>query len=281
MKLSFNAWVYCSFPLWLPARSLDDVIDELAAAGYDGIEVGAAAPHAFPEFLDASRRAEIVARVERHGMGVSAICPALGGGPGYNPVSPEPAERAAAARYMADCIDLAADLHCERVIWLGGWRRYGQDHAEAWRNGVESVQQAAKHAEGRGVRLTVEPTPTDSNMLEQASDCLRLIADAGIDAGVMIDTFHVLHRQDELGDALRAAGDRLEYVHVADEGRDAPGTHRDFSSMVRELRAMGYEGWLAMEVGFNRREVDPGALARASAAHLRGVLETAGPVARA
>ncbi|MEA2379975.1 MAG: hypothetical protein QOD13_3882, partial [Thermoleophilaceae bacterium] len=45
MKLSFNTWVFCSFPAWLPTRSLDDVIDELAAAGYDGIEIGAAAPH--------------------------------------------------------------------------------------------------------------------------------------------------------------------------------------------------------------------------------------------
>jgi protein FrlC len=281
MRLSFNAWVYCSFPVWLPARSLDDVIDELAAAGYDGIEVGAAAPHAFPEFLDAARRAEILARVEHHGMAVSAICPALGGGPGYNPLSPERAEREASKRYMAGCIELAADLRCERVIWLGGWRRHGQSHAEAWSHGVEALQAAAAAAQDRGVRLVVEPTPADSNVLERAGDCLALIADAGVQAGVMMDTFHILHRQDEIGDALREAGEHLEYVHVADEGRDAPGTHRDFGSMVGQLRALGYDGWLAMEVGFNRREVDPGALARASAAHIRGLLEAPDPVGRA
>src|SRR5205823_2559556 len=52
MKLSFNSWVYCAFPAWLPLRSLEDTIDVLAEIGYDGIEIGAAAPHGFPAYLD-------------------------------------------------------------------------------------------------------------------------------------------------------------------------------------------------------------------------------------
>jgi protein FrlC len=273
MQLSFNAWVFCSFPSWLPARSLEDTIDVLAEAGYDGIELGAAAPHAYPPYLDAARRGAIRAHLDRRGLAVSAICPALGGGPGFNPASPDAPEREACLRYVTECVDLAADLDCPRVIWLGGWRRYGQDRASAWALAVENLQRSAEAAAARGVRLVVEPTPADSNLLEHAGDCRRMIDEAGVDAGVMIDTFHVLHRSDELGDALREAGDRLEYVHVSDEGRDAPGTHRDFGAMVDELRSIDYDGWLSMEVGFNRREVDPVSLARASAEHMRGVLE--------
>ena len=93
MKLSFNSWVYCSFPCWLPLRSLDDVIDTLAEIGYDGIEIGAAAPHAFPAYLDAGRRAEIRGRLADRGMEVSALCPALGGALGYNPAAPEKEEQ--------------------------------------------------------------------------------------------------------------------------------------------------------------------------------------------
>ncbi|MEA2378774.1 MAG: hypothetical protein QOD13_2681, partial [Thermoleophilaceae bacterium] len=109
-------------------------------------------------------------------------------------------------------------------------------------------------------------------LLEHPGDCKRLIADAGVDAGVMIDTFHVLHRHDELGDAVAESGDALEYVHVSDEGRDAPGTHRHFGSFVAALKEAGYDGWLSMEVGFNRREVDPVTLVRASAAHMREIM---------
>src|SRR3978361_423810 len=127
MKLSFNSWLYGSAFGWMPTRSLDDVIDTLAEIGYDGIEIGAAAPHAFPAYLDAGRRAEIRGRLAERGMEVSALCPAYGGATGYNPVSPEAAEREAGLKDMGDSIQLAADLDCATVIWLGGYRRYGQD----------------------------------------------------------------------------------------------------------------------------------------------------------
>jgi protein FrlC len=272
VKLSFNSWVFASFPAWLPAWPLEEVVDRLADAGYDGIEIGAAAPHAYPDYLDADRRRAIVAHLERRGLEVSSICPALGGGPGFNPASPDAPERAAALAYAGACVDLAADLGCPRVIWLGGWRQYGQTHADAWALSVENLRRCAEAAERRGVRLVVEPTPADSNLVEQVGDALRIIDEAGVDAGVMIDTYHVFHRDDEIGDTVRAAGSRLEHVHVSDEGRDAPGTHRDFTTLVRELRAAGYGGWLSMEVGFNRREPDPVGLVRDSIAHLRGVL---------
>jgi protein FrlC len=278
MKLSFNSWVYCSFPSWLPVRSLEDTIDELAAIGYDGIEIGGAAPHGYPDHLDAERRAAIVRHLDGAGLGVSAICPALGGGPGYNPCSPDAPERRAGIAYMEACLRLAADIRCEYVIWLGGWRRYGQRRSEAWGYAIENLQACATVASEVGVKLAIEPTPTDSNMLEHAGDCLRLLDDAGVSAdvgGVMIDTAHVFNRNDEVQDAFGEAGDRLVYVHIAEGNRDAPGTQHHFGTLVEELQRMGYDGWLSLEVGFNRREVDPGGLARASYRHMREVLDAA------
>jgi protein FrlC len=208
-------------------------------------------------------------------MEVSAICPALGGGPGYNPVSLEAAERAAGLEYMTKVIRLAADLGCEHVIWLGGYRRYGQDARQAWAWAVESLAACAEVARDAGVRLAVEPTAQDSNLIEDATDCLRLLDDAQVGpqaAGIMLDTAHIYHRNDDVRAAFREAGERLIYVHLADDNRDAPGTHRDFTSVVTELRSIGYDGWLSAEVGFNRREIDPDDLARRSIAHLRDVL---------
>jgi protein FrlC len=272
MKLSFNSWVYCAFPSWLPLRSLEEVIDTLAEIGYDGVEIGGAAPHGFPDYLNSGRRRDIVARLERRGLEVSAMCPAIGGAPGYNPVSPEPAEREASLNYMGSLIGLASDLDCGTVIWLGGYRRYGQPFADAWTLAVENLKVCAEIADHHGVRLVVEPTSADSNMLEHAGDCRRIVEQAGVDAGVMLDTFHIFHRDDEVREALRLAGGRLAYLHLADVGRDAPGTHRDFRSVVAEAQAIGYDGWLSMEVGFNRREVDPDQLARASFAHIAELL---------
>lgn len=272
MRLSFNTWLYCAFPTWLPLRSLDEVIDLLGNLGYDGIEIGAAAPHGFPDFLDSVRRQKLREHLHANRLEVSALCPALGGAPGYNPVSPEEAERAAGRRYIDDCIDLASDLGCENVIWLGGYRRFGQDPAEAWALAVDALRHAGAHAEAQGVRLLVEPTAADSNLLEDSSDCLRLIAEAGLTCDVMLDTFHILHRKDDLREAVRAAGGRLGYVHLADVNRDPPGTHTDFGPVIAELESIGYDGWLSMEIGFNRRESSADALASRALASVRELL---------
>ena len=51
MKLSFNTWVYSSFPIWVPAYPLEETIRRIARIGYDGIEIAAAAPHAYPAWI--------------------------------------------------------------------------------------------------------------------------------------------------------------------------------------------------------------------------------------
>jgi fructoselysine 3-epimerase len=275
LKIAFNTWMYAAFPAWLPLRSLDDVIDLAAELGFDGLEVGAAAPHAFPDYLDAARRKDIRARVEDRGLEIAAMCPTMGGGAGYNHASPDVAEREAAAAYAGDVIRLAADIGCPTVIQLGGYRRLGQSHAEAWANSVEGLRSAAKVAAEHGVRLAVEPTPADSNVIEHVGDAQRLIADAGVSAdvaGVMLDTFHIYHRNDEVRESFALAGDQLCHVHLADLDRDAPGTHHDFTDVIEAVRAVGYDGWLSLEIGFNRRESHPDNLLRAGIAHVRGLV---------
>jgi fructoselysine 3-epimerase len=272
LKISFNTWMYCSFPAWLPLRSLDDVLVTLGNLGYDGVEIGAAAPHGFPAYLDEARRASIREQAESRGLAISAICPAVGGGPGYNPISRDEPERRAARDYAAECIRLAADLGCETVIWLGGVRACGQPYAEAWSLAVENLGACARVAGDAGVRLAVEPTAADSNLLDHAGDCLRILDDAGVGpdvGGVMLDTFHIYHRHDEVREAFALAGDRLSYVHLADLDRDAPGTHKDFAEVIDALEAVGYDGWVSLEIGFNRRETHPDSLARTALDHIR------------
>jgi protein FrlC len=275
LRIAFNTWMYAAFPAWLPLRSLDDVIDLAAELGFDGLEIGAAAPHAFPDYLDDARRKDIRARLEGHGLEVSAMCPTMGGGPGYNPASPEEAERRAGAAYVGEVLRLASDIGCPTVIHLGGYRRLGQPYSEAWAYAVEGLQNAAKAAREHGMRLAVEPTAADSNLVEHAGDALRLIEDAGVAdvAGVMLDTYHIYHRNDEVREAFALAGDQLTYVHLSDLDRDPPGSHRDFTDVIAGLRAIDYDGWLSLEIGFNRRESHPDGLLRAGIEHIRGLVE--------
>ena len=132
MKLSFNTWVYSSFPVWVPSYPLKDTIERIAAIGYDGIEIGAASPHAYPDYLDAGARAEIKAMLVDNGIALSSMLPAPGGGPGVNSASPLAAERAATVDQYRKVIDLCADLGGSTVIYVAGWQVFGTDREQAW-----------------------------------------------------------------------------------------------------------------------------------------------------
>ena len=93
MKLSFNTWPYASFPVWVPAYTLEETIKRIAKIGYEGIEIGASSPHAYPPCLTKERRKHIRNVLDDNGIALSSMLPALAGGPGHNLVSPIPEER--------------------------------------------------------------------------------------------------------------------------------------------------------------------------------------------
>ena len=95
MKLSFNTWVYSSFITWLPVYPLEEVIKRLSRIGYDGIELGATSPHAWPQYLDRKRRQEILKMMRDYNIVVSSVCTPVGGGAGFNPASSNEVERKA------------------------------------------------------------------------------------------------------------------------------------------------------------------------------------------
>lgn len=78
MKLAFNTWVYNSFPSMLPFYPLEETINRIAAFGYDGIEIGCASPHAWPDYLSNERRKEIAQHLRRNNLNVAAMLPAPG-----------------------------------------------------------------------------------------------------------------------------------------------------------------------------------------------------------
>lgn len=84
MKLAFNTWINSSFPAWVPAYPLQNVIKRLARIGYDGNEYGAAAPHAYPDYLTDKQRKEILRALDDNGIECSSMPPAPSGWPPVN-----------------------------------------------------------------------------------------------------------------------------------------------------------------------------------------------------
>ncbi|MCL6443021.1 MAG: sugar phosphate isomerase/epimerase [Alicyclobacillus sp.] len=272
--ISFNTWVYGSFPTWLPAYTLEDTICRLADMGYDAIEIGCASPHAWPGYLSTQRRKEILRLLRSKSLAVSSMLPAPGGGPGMNPASPLEEERRYTVEHYKDVIRLAHDLECPTVIWIAGWIVHGTSQREAWNHTLSALKEVAAYGNELGITLVVEPTPADSNLIETPDDAIELADQSGCEnVKVMFDTFHALYRDEVPADNVRRLGSRLAHVHLADNDRLPPGMGEcDFKGVIEALREIQYPGYLTMEVGFHTRKVDPDWYARRSIEYLRSLL---------
>jgi fructoselysine 3-epimerase len=265
MKLAFNSWVYSSFPVWVPSYTLHDTIERIARIGYDAIEIGAASPHAYPDYLDAAARGEIKACLKSNGLALCSMLPAPGGGPGFNSASPLSAEREATVDQYCKVVDLCADLGGDTVLYVAGWQVFGTSRAQAWAWSRDALGKVARHAGERGVRIVVEPTSADSNLVDSCDDAMQMMDEVDADnVRLMFDTYHTIYRNEVATDYVRRMGDRLAHVHLADANRAAPSDAglADYRGLVEALHYHGFDGYLTMEIGFDRRAVEADRIAR-------------------
>lgn len=278
MKLAFNTWVYSSFPVWVPAYPLKDTIERIAAIGYDGIEIGAAAPHAYPDYLDQTARSEIRAILNANNIVVSSMLPAPGGGPGFNSASSDAAERAATVDQYRKVVKLCADLGGRTVLYVAGWQIYGTDREQAWEWSREALVAIAETGRQYGVTIVVEPTTADSNLVESCDDAIRMMRETGApNVKVMFDTYHAIYRNDVSADYVRRMGKDLHHVHLADAGRAAPSDagRADYRGVIAALAEIGFDGFVTMEIGFDRRSVEADRIAREAYAYVKPLVDAA------
>ena len=273
MKYAFNTWVYGSFPVWVPSYTLDETIRRLARIGYDGIEIGCAAPHAWPAHLNAARRKEIKNLLDSEGITPVSLLPAPGGGPGNNPASVLPEERRATVEHYKEVVDLAADLGAGLVLYVAGWYSFGVSQQDAWNWSRESLTAIAQYAQDKAITIAVEPTSADSNLIDTADEALALMRESGqANVGVMFDTYHALYRNEVSADYVRTMGDALVHMHASEVDRLPPGPGAvDWLGVMQALKDIKYDGYITMEIGFNSRSADADAYARRALQYLKGI----------
>jgi sugar phosphate isomerase/epimerase len=158
------------------------------------------------------------------------------------------AGRARAVARVQALTEYAAAFGAPVIVGLVRGRAGGEGDVERF---IAALQACADHAAELGTGLLVEPI----NRYETAS--LNTVAEtlAALDrvgrpnVAILLDAFHMNIEEVSLGAAIRTAGARLGYFHVADSNRRAPGMgHTDFDEVVAALSAVGYEGWLSAEV---------------------------------
>jgi protein FrlC len=261
MKLSFNTWAYSSFPSWLPAYPLEETIKRLARIGYDGIEIGAWSPHAFPETTSPQRRGEIRKVLDGEGIALSSMLPAP---PIANVSSPVPEERRYATEHYKRVADLCAEWGGKILLYIPGWVVFGTTRRDAWQWAKDAAHEIGEHCAQYSITVTIEPTSHDSNLVDTADHAVEMMEEVNLEnVKLMFDTFQVLYRNEVPTDYAYRMGKDLKHIHIAEENRMPPGHGRaDIPALVEVLKEIGYSGYVTMEIGFDHRGVEPDWFAR-------------------
>lgn len=243
MQLGVNTWVWTS-PL------TDDAIPALAAKargfGFDLLELPL-------ETLDGYDHARARSALEAEGLACSAT---LVFPPDRDLIHPDPAPRAASAAYIAGAIDAAATLGARTLSGplfasVGRtWRQTADERERDLELLVEALRPLAARAADAGVRLGLEPLnrfeTSFVNVAAQAIEIVDRVASPGL--GILLDTFHMNIEETSIGDAIRAAGDRVSHVHACENHRGAPGSgHVPWTEVADALRAIDYQGPVVIE----------------------------------
>ncbi len=292
------SWGIMEVEGWSAPIPYSRVLDEIAAAGYAGTELG---PYGYLPTDPAQLRQELARRSLTL---TSAFVPLkLKEREGLAQVIEQ---GSVVGRLLAACgasfIVLADEMWPEREAVAGRAGSGGPAlTAGEWRSVVDNVRRIAAACRDLGLRCVFHHHA--GTYIETPSEVERLLdAVDSADLGLCLDTGHYFYGGGNPVEALRRFGQRVEYLHLKDVRPAAleqaragkvgflEGVRRgvfcelgagaiDFTALRDQLQNLGYQGWAVVEQDVDLN--DPAApaplqSARASRRHLAGVFEDRG-----
>jgi sugar phosphate isomerase/epimerase len=157
----------------------------------------------------------------------------------------------AAVKGMRAYIDRAAELKTDLIIgWIKGRVPEGAGRSPYLDRLAVHLKALCAGAAERGVKVFVEVINRyETNIFTTAAETLDFIDSRDIpNCFVHLDTFHMNIEETNAVEAIRAAGKRLGYFHVADNTRCYPGSGTlDFVPILSALKGIGYKGFVSVE----------------------------------
>lgn len=235
----------------MPGDSFAEKLRKLEHYGFDGVEIRGS-------FInEAAGLAERKAALRDSPVRASSLC----GGHPTEMVHSDRARRQACLDALKRHLDVAAELGATGVITVPTFN--GPDRVpDLWpwlsKREVERelllamLRELAPHARSVGAAILLEPLNRyESDSLPQQADGASVVRELN-SPGVrlMSDVFHMNLEEFDSAATIRACGDAIAHVHLADSTRKQPGSGSiDFRRIMAALKDVGFTGYMAFECG--------------------------------
>jgi fructoselysine 3-epimerase len=256
MKLAFSTNAYTRFPLV-------DALRGIRKAGFEGVEILADEPHAYPPKIDAGLTDTVRRVLDETGLVVSNInCNCSFGywkdappEPYFEPslISPIPKYRADRIAMIKTTLDFAAKVGSKNISITSGRCIGGMPPDKAASQFAESIKPVLDHADKVGVEVGIECEP--GLFLEWASELREWVDRLGHPKfGANLDIGHSVVMGEAIEDAVGTLAGRIWNLHVEDlPGRKhyhmIPGEGTfDWGTLKRSLQAVKYDRFLTVEL---------------------------------
>jgi sugar phosphate isomerase/epimerase len=256
VRLAFSTNAYLRYPF-------AEAVRRLAALGYEGVEVMADVPHAWPAFLLPEQKQAIHDALARHGLGISNVNAFMMNAVSdhrqryWHPswIEPDPHYRRVRIDHTLRALTLARELGAPCITTEPGGP---VEPGGSWRKGlelfVEGLKPVAEHAQKEGVLLLVEPEPgLLIEKAEQFEELMRHIDSPVV--GLNFDVGHAFCVGDDPAATIPRLARWTRHYHLEDIAATRvhehliPGTGAiDFRATLRAIRDTGYNGWVTVEL---------------------------------
>jgi len=230
------------------------VLRYVGELGYDGVEVAPWTLADSVEHISSGERRRLREAAEAAGVEIIGLHTVTRGPTGIYLNHPDSSVRARTTQYLKALVNFCADLGGS-VIVLGSAKQRNVlpeiTPREAWAYAIETFTGALDTAEERGVVLCLEPLSYRlTNFITRASEAVKMVEE--IDRPhfkMMLDVRSAFDDEAPIPDLIRWSTPHLAHFHANDDNGRGPGAgNADYASIAAALKAIGYSGYLSVEV---------------------------------
>lgn len=256
MKLAFSSNAYLRY-------SFNDAAKKIGKLGYQGIEIMADVPHAWPAFMLEEQKQGIRDSLKSNNLAISNINSFMMHAvndprqrywyPSW--IEPDKHYRQIRIDHTMRCLTMAKELGAPCITTEPG----GPVEAGAsWNAGlklfVEMLKPVIEHAEKEGVLLLIEPEP--GLLIETADQFLEFMGHIKSPmVGCNFDIGHSYCVGDDPASTIPRLAKYIKHFHLEDIASTRVHHHLipgdgaiDFKAAIEAIKAIGYKEWVTIEL---------------------------------